>query len=164
MAEIFLSYAREDREKAKQLADALGAMGWEVWWDRTLVPGTNFREEIDRQLSAARCVVVLWSDNSLKAQFVLDEADEARERRVLVQALIAKVTPPKGFRQEHWADLTEWSGDASAPQLVDLCAGITRHPSPSRTARNRGTSSQNPRPTIRLFTSGWLSSSLALWA
>ena len=87
MAEIFLSYAREDRENAKQLADALGAMGWEVWWDRTLVPGTNFREEIDRQLSAARCVVVLWSDNSLKAQFVLDEADEARERGVLVQAL-----------------------------------------------------------------------------
>jgi TIR domain len=33
MADIFISYASVDRPFARRLADALEALGWEVWWD-----------------------------------------------------------------------------------------------------------------------------------
>lgn len=32
MADIFISYATEDRERAKALAEALELRGWSVWW------------------------------------------------------------------------------------------------------------------------------------
>ena len=40
MADVFISYAREDEPKARQLADALTVRGWEVWWDRHIPPQT----------------------------------------------------------------------------------------------------------------------------
>ena len=40
MARIFLSYAREDVDSAKQLADAVGDAGHDVWWERHLHGGS----------------------------------------------------------------------------------------------------------------------------
>ena len=39
MSDIFLSYASEDRERVRPVAEALGRQGWEVWWDRDIPPG-----------------------------------------------------------------------------------------------------------------------------
>ena len=44
MADIFISYSSEDREQAHRIADALESEGWQVWWDRTMLPGTDFDE------------------------------------------------------------------------------------------------------------------------
>ena len=61
MADIFISYAREDRQKAEQLAHALECQGWSVWWDRTIPTGKSFDKVTQEALDAAQCVVVLWS-------------------------------------------------------------------------------------------------------
>jgi predicted esterase len=37
MRRIFISYAREDRDYAHTLANALSERGYEVWWDWNLV-------------------------------------------------------------------------------------------------------------------------------
>ena len=124
MADVFLSYASEDRPRAQQLASGLAAKGWSVWWDRTIVPGATFRIEIAQQIATARCVLVLWSRHSIASNFVLDEADEARQRNALVQALVEPVKPPLGFRQYQLADLTQWSGDVNAVELDRLADGI----------------------------------------
>ena len=42
MAKIFLSYAREDADAAKQLAECIGNAGHEVWWDKQLQGGSRF--------------------------------------------------------------------------------------------------------------------------
>jgi hypothetical protein len=84
MHDIFLSYAGEDRSRAGQLADALGKLGWKVWWDRTILPGKTFDKVIESELSAATCVIVLWSKTSVESQWVRAEARwcSARSRQL----------------------------------------------------------------------------------
>ena len=65
---VFLSYAHEDRAKAKWLAGALENRGFRVWWDRNLVGGQAFRQEINDQITVTDCVVVLWSMSSIASK------------------------------------------------------------------------------------------------
>ena len=66
----FISYAREDRDRAAKLAVALEARGWSVWWDPKIQAGQSFDEIIERELAAADCVVVLWSKHSIASEWV----------------------------------------------------------------------------------------------
>ena len=61
MADVFISYAREDRPAAQLLARALEAGGRSVWWDREILPGKDFAELIGAELARAKAVVVIWS-------------------------------------------------------------------------------------------------------
>jgi hypothetical protein len=108
MADIFISYARHDEPRARQLAEALTARGWEVWWDLHITPGHVFSEVIQHQLEQAPCVIVLWSRASIASEYVRDEATVAKERGALVPALIDAVRPPLGFRQRQVVNLAAW--------------------------------------------------------
>lgn len=58
MADIFISYASEDRGRAEILAIKLQEQGWSVWWDRDLPFGRPFDEVIHYiPLHGRRC---LW--------------------------------------------------------------------------------------------------------
>jgi pantoate kinase len=65
MSDIFISYAKEDRGKAKDIAEALKRQGLSVWWDRSIPPGKTFDTVIEEALDAANCVIVLWSKTSV---------------------------------------------------------------------------------------------------
>ena len=54
MADIFISYAREDRAIAERLASAIEASGKSVWWDRHIKGGSQFSKDIERELHAAK--------------------------------------------------------------------------------------------------------------
>ena len=88
MADVFISYANTDRPHAERLAARLRTEGWTVWWDPHLEPGDDFDEVIDHELTAARCVVVLWSERSRKSRYVKGEAREAVRQGKLVPAFI----------------------------------------------------------------------------
>lgn len=74
VARVFLSYAREDSERVKSLAEALKANGCAIYWDQDLVGGDDWRREIERRLSIAQCVVAVWSRNSTDSDWVKYEA------------------------------------------------------------------------------------------
>jgi hypothetical protein len=124
MTDVFLSYAREDRERALILANALETQGWSVWWDRKIVAGETFDETIEEQLATARSVVVLWSEHSIGSEWVRNEAAAASERDVLVPALLDNVKQPLEFRRRHAADLTRWTGDPRDVAFQGLVEGI----------------------------------------
>jgi hypothetical protein len=111
MADIFISYAREDAEAAGRLAAAMEKRGWSVFWDRRIPAGRRFAEVIAQHMEAARCVVALWSRAANDSDWVLEEAEEARKRRILTPARIEEVEPPFGFRRINAADLIGWRGE-----------------------------------------------------
>ena len=120
MSEIFISYAREDREKAQLLAQLLKDQHWNVWWDKVIPPGMKYGDVIGAELSSAKAVIVLWSQASVASDWVKDEAQEGANRKVLVPVLIDKVSPPYGFRQVQTADLSDWDGSASHAELQSM--------------------------------------------
>jgi hypothetical protein len=98
MSNIFISYASEDLERVRPLAQALQAQGWSVFWDRTIPPGKTWRQVIGKALDEARCVLVVWSRAAIDSTWVQEEADHGREEGMLVPASIDDVRPPLGFR------------------------------------------------------------------
>ena len=70
MAEIFISYASSDRTRVKSSAEALGQQGYSVWWDSKIPPGKTFDEVIAEAVGKAKCIVVLWSKEWVKSDWV----------------------------------------------------------------------------------------------
>ena len=124
MADVFLSYAREDEAQARRVSEALTSRGWTVWWDDKLASSERFRKVIDEQLRAAHCVVVLWSAHSIDSDWVIEEAEDGKKKGALVQALLDDVTPPRGFREIHFANLRGWDGRPAGREFLALERGV----------------------------------------
>lgn len=139
MADVFISYAREDRAFAQALAHALEEKGWSVWWDHHIPIGRTFSRAIEHELERARSVIVLWSSSSVKSNWVLSEAAEAQQRNVLIPAVIEPgVRLPLEFRRIQAADLSEWRQTGTG--LEKLVSAIATVIDPGRADEtNRGT-------------------------
>jgi hypothetical protein len=124
VADIFISYAREDRVTASRLADRFGDEGWTVFWDRDLIAGDNWVQRIEAEATGARCMVALWSAASVESTEVRKETTIGLQRHVLVPAFLEPVDPPSDFREIHASDLRGWEGGADTPGLADLIHAI----------------------------------------
>lgn len=139
MSDIFISYARADKDRAEHLAEAFSRQGWSVWWDREIPPGKSFDETIENALNSARCIIVLWSRDSVSSRWVKTEAAEGAERGILVPALIDKVQIPLEFKRIEAADLSDWQGDSphsEFDQLLKTVASILGAGAPIQTLTN----------------------------
>jgi TolB-like protein/Tfp pilus assembly protein PilF len=120
VADVFVSYVSEDRDIAEQISRGLEGAGFSVWWDRHIHGGVDFATEIERQLSAAKIVLVLWSKAALDSKWVRDEAQQARDDNKLIPIRLDTVQPPLGFRQAQALDFGGWNGDARSAAFVAL--------------------------------------------
>jgi TIR domain-containing protein len=126
MSDIFISYKREDQAEAKALAESLKQVGWTVWWDPQLRAGERFDEVIERELTNARCVIVIWSRRAIQSQYVKDEATYALGLNKLIPVAIDEVSPPFRFQGLHTISLAGWRGSASASAFQKLRVDIER--------------------------------------
>jgi hypothetical protein len=124
--DIFLSYSREDRAAAKHFAESFAREGFTVWWDAALRSGQTFDEVIERELRAAKAVVVLWSPRSVASRWVRAEATLADRRNKLVPAIIEACDRPIIFELTHAADLADWTGDTSDSRWQTLVSDLRR--------------------------------------
>ena len=122
MADIFVSYASEDRDRIQPLVEVFQAEGWSVWWDRDLVAGRSFEETIEEALEAAHCVVIAWSEHSATSRWCRAEANDGLERQVLVPLRIDDIRPPLAFRASQTASLLGWPDERG--ELDALLAGV----------------------------------------
>jgi hypothetical protein len=126
VSDVFISYKREDEACVRRLYDALIGAGFSVWWDLDTEGGAAWRQRIEKELDAARCVLVVWSPGSVGEQgtFVRDEATRALHRGVLLPVRIQKVSPPLGFGEYQALDLIGWDGDGKDRRIQDVVAGV----------------------------------------
>jgi len=124
LADIFVSYSRQDRDRVAPVVAALEAEGWSVWWDPSINPGEEFDSLISRELDAARTLVVIWTAASVESRWVRGEARDAADRGVLVPARFDNVRMPIDFRAIHTTDLDGWNDDGQSPAFRDLCKAL----------------------------------------
>lgn len=135
MADIFLSYSREDKARVTQLVAALEAEGWTVWWDAAIAPGEEFDSLIERELRAAGAVVVVWTPTSVASRWVRGEARFAADRDTLIPVRFDAAELPLDVRALHTTDLDGWQQDRRSDEFRSLVAAI-RTRVPARGAGN----------------------------
>jgi adenylate cyclase len=115
LSEIFISYARSTEDQAKRVEQALEERGYSVWRDDELPAHRTYADVIEERLKSAKAVVVIWSAEAVKSQWVRAEADAARAMGTLVQVSFDGTVPPMPFNQIQCADLKGWDGEVSGP-------------------------------------------------
>ena len=124
--DIFISYSRQERPAARLFAESFAEEGFSVWWDAVLHSGETFDEVIERQLRAAKAVVVLWSPRSVASRWVRAEATQADRANKLVPVVIEPCDRPIIFELTHTAELPDWKGDRSDQAWQSLVYDLRR--------------------------------------
>lgn len=127
MADIFVSYASQDRAHIEPLVRHLEGDGYSVWWDRELKGGTVFSQRIEEEVRAAKVVLVAWSPASLTSRWVADEADLAMQTGKLVPITFDDVQSPMGFRQLQAIDFSNWRDGPDDPCVAALLDALLHH-------------------------------------
>jgi hypothetical protein len=143
MADIFISYSSQDKDRIKFLVEAFKNQNWTVWWDRRIPPGKSYDQVIYEELTAAKCIVVIWSKHSIASQWVKEEAHEGKDRGILVPVSIDEVLIPFGFKIIQTAKLGEWNKTSHEEEFQVLFDAIDHiiksHSSLTNNAVDQGT-------------------------
>lgn len=133
MADVFVSYAHRNLRRVKPISKGLTDAGLSVWWDDHLRAGDDFAMVIERELDAARCAVVVWSEVARNSLWVRAEATEALDAGKLVQVRVDGVKPPLPFTIVQLHDLTHWNGgrgDQPWPHVESAAGAFARSGAP----------------------------------
>ena len=131
MSDVFISYSHKDKSVAEKFARLIESNGMTVFWDKQIPPGKTYDQFIKEQLDKSRCIVVLWSANSVVSDWVKEEASRGIVQTKLVPVLIEPIEPPLGFGRieaaelYHWAGSTGDAGQQDQAELANLLQAIT---------------------------------------
>ncbi len=126
MADVFISYAREDQARVEPIVRGLEAAGISVWWDRQIPGGADFVIDTEKELTDAAVCVACWAVHSVGSRWVRDEASAAAEQGKLIPVQLDGERPPLGLRQYQCLDLAAWNGDPAAPAFAALVEAVRR--------------------------------------
>ncbi len=150
MADIFVSYSRDDKHRVEPLVRALEEQGWSVWWDPKITPGDDFEKLIARELKDAKSVIVVWSGKSVDSRWVKGEARDAADRGILASVRFDGVTLPIDFRAIHTTDFDDWKENAAHEAFCSLCDSLAAKLAKHAEANKPSASETDNRPTISI--------------
>jgi WD40 repeat protein len=117
--DVFVSYARKDRDVADRLCAGLEAAGKEIWIDREDIPDTaDWRARARAGVETAKAVLFVLSEDWVESKYCRFELDHAVEmhKRLIPVALPPELDPgtlPLALRDLSWIPLgTEVDGSA----------------------------------------------------
>ena len=116
MPDVFISYKREERPRCLEIFERLAALKLDVWFDARLDPGTRFDDEIETAVRSAKVVLVLWSPEAARSEWIRNEATIGKARKVLSSAFIQPTELPIAFLSTQTEDLSlehfpdDWPG------------------------------------------------------
>jgi len=107
MAEVVISYARDNQATARQLAEAVEREGYDVWWDDS---DASDADAVTEQIVGAKASIVIWSSVAIGSDEVRAEASVARALKKLIQASADDKTPPAPFATDDIIAISSWIG------------------------------------------------------
>ena len=107
MANVFISYAREDREFVSGLQTALAGRGYDVWVDwQDIPPSADYFEEIQRAIGGADAVLVVLSPDFASSRVCGQEVAHALAASKRLIPVHHRTTPsatlPDAIRRLNW--------------------------------------------------------------
>ncbi len=128
---VFLSYAREDAEAAKRIAEALRAFGVEVWFDQNeLRGGDSWDQNIRNQIKSCALFIPIVSQCTEERsegyfrrewKLAVDRTQDMGGNRAFIVPVVIDDTKEKGadvpeeFMRVHW---TRLAGGQPSPEFV----------------------------------------------
>lgn len=127
MADIFISYKREDQENKGRILPivrALQAEGFDVFYDVEIPPGSTWEQVLQTKINMAKCVLVMWSEASVASDWVKEEAEIAKNAGKIIPVFLDPVGAPFGFSRIEGANLVGWAGDLDNKEWQNLITAI----------------------------------------
>ncbi|NJL41041.1 MAG: toll/interleukin-1 receptor domain-containing protein [Leptolyngbyaceae cyanobacterium SM1_4_3] len=163
---IFFSYAHEDEALRDELAKHLRTLERQgiiqAWHDRKIVPGSEWRSEIEQQLNAAQIILLLISPDFMNSDFCWSvELERAIERHNAQEACVIPII----LRSVDWQDspfgrlqalpkdanpVTKWSDRDEA--FSNIAQGIKMA---VKTLKENALPTPAPLPVVKLWIHGW---------
>lgn len=140
---LFLTYSRENQDVARRLDELLEAGGHASWFDQQLLPGQDWKRELEQEIAACDVYIYLLSDASLASEWCEWEfATAVRHGKTVIPALLqADLALPDVLSRLQYADLTDGITPASIARLMGALMLVQRVPpadSPTPPANPRG--------------------------
>jgi len=124
MADVVISYGRDQEPMAGIVARALEADGYSVWWDHDIPAHKAYAALIEEKFQGAKAVIVIWSPSAVKSEWVRAEADLARSQQKLIQISVQDTIPPLPFSQIQFAAISAWDGTPDHPEWRRVRASL----------------------------------------
>ncbi|MDI1320847.1 MAG: TIR domain-containing protein, partial [bacterium] len=144
---VFLSYAREDTEAAKRIAEVLRAAGAEVWFDQSeLRGGDSWDQKIRTQIKTCALFIPIVSQRTEERsegyfrrewKLATDRMQDMGSGRTFIVPVAIDQTKedgadvPEEFRRYHWTRLPE---GAATPEFVEQVKRLLEPKKPALTA------------------------------
>jgi hypothetical protein len=125
---VFLSYSREDQTFVELLREDLMRLHHDVWFDRVLIGGQEWWDEILKQIRECDVFALALSPNSIESEACLLELRYARAlNRPFIPAMVL-LTDPNHLPQElvgaQYVDYTKNRWESA----LDIAAALANHP------------------------------------
>ncbi|MEQ1708343.1 MAG: toll/interleukin-1 receptor domain-containing protein [Terricaulis sp.] len=140
MADVFISYKREDRPRVEALTALLIDLELTAWFDAGIEVGAAWEARIQEEAETAQAVIVCWTFAACASPWVKREAQIGLDRDVLVPVLLQWCAPVAPFDKIQTADLSNWEGAPDHPELQKILfrlQGLTAKKNLARNARLR---------------------------
>jgi hypothetical protein len=126
VADVFLSYAREDLPFVRRLTAAFQSRGRKVWVDlEDIIPSARWMEEIRTGITEADAVVFVITPDSVTSKVCRTELDYATEQSKRLVPILARQTPhddvPLALAELNWLSFLDSTDfEVGVDQLVEV--------------------------------------------
>lgn len=106
--------------------------GWTVWLDDHIPVGSVWSSQLENALDVANGVIVLWTKQSCKSEWVLKEADYAFGQNKLFGIKLDDCSIPVHLNSIEAAILERWEGNMDNPEWINFLKSLGQRVAPSR--------------------------------
>jgi TIR domain len=123
---VFVSYASQDRDIAKNVVDDLERHGIDCWISpRDGTPGQQYAGELDAAINYAKVVILVFSEHTIASAHVGREIERAAaKRRGIIVLRIDRAPLTRSFEyflsESQWIDVTALGVTAALSKLTEV--------------------------------------------